>query len=92
MTIRSFTKLLLGTLLLLATITAVLIVFAAQRRRLLVETQQRHLLSYQLAEELRQSSDDLTRLARLYVVTGDPKYEQYYWDVIAILNGLETQI
>ncbi|MGP8251516.1 MAG: PAS domain S-box protein [Terracidiphilus sp.] len=91
MTIRSFTKLLLGTLLLLATITAVLIVFAAQRRRLLVETQQRHLLSYQLAEELRQSSDDLTRLARLYVVTGDPKYEQYYWDVIAIRNGLEPR-
>jgi hypothetical protein len=30
-------------------------------------------LSYQAADELRQSSDDLTRLARTYVVTGDEK-------------------
>src|SRR5215813_5716851 len=27
--------------------------------------------SYQLADELRQSSDDLTRMARLYAVTGE---------------------
>lgn len=43
--------------------------------------------SYLLADELRQSSDDLTRLARTYVVTGDAKYEQQYWDVLAIRNG-----
>ena len=29
--------------------------------------------SYLLADEMRQSSDDLTRLARTYVVSGDPK-------------------
>ncbi|MDN3578591.1 methyl-accepting chemotaxis protein [Chitinimonas viridis] len=43
--------------------------------------------SYLLADTLRQSSDDLTRLARTYVVTGDPAYERQYWDVIAIRNG-----
>ena len=43
--------------------------------------------SYLLADELRQSSDDLTRLARTYVVTGDAKYETQYWDVLAIRNG-----
>lgn len=43
--------------------------------------------SYILASELRQSSDDLTRLARTYVVTGEPKYETQYWDVLAIRNG-----
>ncbi len=43
--------------------------------------------SYLLADELRQSSDDLTRLARTYVVTGDASYEQQYWDVLAIRNG-----
>jgi methyl-accepting chemotaxis protein len=43
--------------------------------------------SYLLADELRQSSDDLTRLARTYAVTGDPKYEKMYWDVLAIRNG-----
>ncbi|VEF25564.1 Uncharacterised protein [Shewanella baltica] len=34
--------------------------------------------SYQVADELRQSSDDLTRLARTYAVTGDEKYENVY--------------
>jgi methyl-accepting chemotaxis protein len=43
--------------------------------------------SYQLAGELRQSSDDLTRLARTYVVTGDPAFEAQYWDVLAIRLG-----
>ncbi|GJI95794.1 methyl-accepting chemotaxis protein [Duganella caerulea] len=43
--------------------------------------------SYLLADELRQSSDDLTRLARTYVVTGDPKYEKEYLDILDIRNG-----
>jgi len=43
--------------------------------------------SYLLADELRQSSDDLTRLARTYVVTGEAGYEQQYMDILAIRNG-----
>ena len=35
------------------------------------------LQSLLLADELRQSSDDLTRMARTYVVTGEPRYKQY---------------
>jgi len=43
--------------------------------------------SYLLADELRQSSDDLTRLARTYVVSGDAKYEIQYFDILDIRNG-----
>lgn len=43
--------------------------------------------SYLLADELRQSSDELTRLARTYVVSGDPMWEQQYLEVIDIRNG-----
>lgn len=43
--------------------------------------------SYIVAAELRQSSDDLTRLARTYVSTGDSRYEDTYWEVIGIRNG-----
>jgi methyl-accepting chemotaxis protein len=43
--------------------------------------------SYLLADELRQSSDDLTRLGRTYVVTGDASYKQQYLDILAIRNG-----
>lgn len=45
------------------------------------------LLSYKLADELRQSSDDLTRLGRTYVVTNDPFYEKQYHDILDIRNG-----
>src|SRR5689334_4166290 len=43
--------------------------------------------SYLLADELRQSSDDLTRLGRTYVVTGDRSYKKQYLDVLSIRNG-----
>ncbi|CAN7499682.1 methyl-accepting chemotaxis protein [Bosea sp. LjRoot90] len=43
--------------------------------------------SYLLADEFRQSSDDLTRLARTFAVTGNPRYEQQYLDVIAMRSG-----
>ncbi|MTI09120.1 methyl-accepting chemotaxis protein [Curvivirga aplysinae] len=47
--------------------------------------------SYLLADELRQSSDDLTRLGRTYVVTGDEKYEKQYFDILDIRNGLKPR-
>jgi diguanylate cyclase (GGDEF)-like protein/PAS domain S-box-containing protein len=40
-----------------------------------------------LANELRQSSDDLTRMARSYVATGTSVYKQYYQDIIDIRDG-----
>ena len=43
--------------------------------------------SYLLASELRQSSEDLTRLARTDVVTGDPKYEQQYQESLDVRGG-----
>jgi methyl-accepting chemotaxis protein len=43
--------------------------------------------SYQLADQLRQSSDDLTRMVRTYVATGNPEFEREYWAVLDIRNG-----
>jgi methyl-accepting chemotaxis protein len=40
--------------------------------------------SYLLADELRQSSDDLTRLARTYVVSGDVEWEKQYFEILDI--------
>ena len=47
--------------------------------------------SYLLADEMRQSSDDLTRLARTYVVTGDPRWEQQYLELLDIRNGTKPR-
>jgi signal transduction histidine kinase/CheY-like chemotaxis protein len=41
-----------------------------------------------LADELRQSSDDLTRMARTYVVTGDKQFKEQFQTVLDIRNGV----
>jgi methyl-accepting chemotaxis protein len=51
------------------------------------ETQTRRTTSLLLADELRQSSDDLTRLARTFVVTGEAKWEEQYFAILDIRNG-----
>ncbi|MDD2881860.1 MAG: EAL domain-containing protein [Rhodoferax sp.] len=47
--------------------------------------------SFLLADELRQSSDDLTRLARTYVATGDPRFLAAYQTVLAIRDGRQAR-
>ena len=49
--------------------------------------EERHGEALALADLVRQTSDDLTRMARTYVVTGDPVYEQYFLDILAIRRG-----
>ena len=44
--------------------------------------------SFLLADELRQSSDDLTHMVRSYVATGDPVYKKHYQEILAIRDGL----
>jgi len=43
--------------------------------------------SHNMVAELRQSSDDLTRMARSYVVTGDERYRLHYQEIIEIRDG-----
>lgn len=66
------------------TATFALYVFAEWR---LDQANERRYQSYLLADELRQSSDDLTRMVRSYVATGNPKYRQYFHEIIAIRDG-----
>ncbi len=65
----------------------VLSFLAFWNQQILSVAQDNRYASYRLANELRQSSDALTRLARTYVVTGDPAYEREYWHILAVRNG-----
>ncbi len=47
--------------------------------------------SYQTAIELVTSSEDLTRLARTYIITGNKKYQQEYWDIVNIRAGKKAR-
>ncbi|MFZ4857236.1 MAG: sensor histidine kinase [Desulfuromonadaceae bacterium] len=48
-------------------------------------------ISHDLADQLRQSSDDLTRMARTFVVTGDIRFKKYYQEILDIRNGSKPQ-
>lgn len=50
-------------------------------------TAQVRLQSMLLAEEMRQSSEELTRMARNFVATGSPEYRQRYQSVLDIRDG-----
>ena len=43
--------------------------------------------SFRLADSMRQSSNDLTQMVRLYVATGDARYRAYYEEILAIRSG-----
>ena len=72
-------------LIVLATLASFVLYQRAQNQ--LSQAYEARYQSYLLAEELRTSSDDLTSLARLYVVTGDLKFRQEYNDVLGIRAG-----
>jgi CHASE3 domain sensor protein len=41
-----------------------------------------------LADELLHTSDDLTRMARSYVITGNPIYKRYFLEILNIRKGV----
>nr|WP_245213926.1 hypothetical protein [Rhodoferax sp. AJA081-3] len=47
--------------------------------------------SVRLADELRLSSDELTRMVRSYVATGDTTYKKRFQDILAVRDGLQPR-
>jgi len=72
-----------GTLLLVA---AAFMFYVWTEKRIDQANQLRY-ASHNLVEELRQSSDDLTRMARTFVATGDPRYRKNYQEIVDIREG-----
>ena len=67
---------------------AVILGFLALTQRDVARTERSRSDSAEIADELRQSSDDLTRMARLYVSTGAPRYRVWYDEILDIRDGL----
>ncbi|RIX41927.1 MAG: response regulator [Rhodocyclales bacterium GT-UBC] len=86
----SFPKRLALTVFLLVGLVVTFAIYAKAEKEIdrANEHRQRSLL---LSEELRQSSDDLTRMARTYVITGTPDYKTHYHDILAIRDGLKPR-
>lgn len=87
MSIRALLILVFGT------IIAVLVGMVALSRAIvasgeaLERVEEQRYRSYKLADEMRQSSDDLTRMARTYVVTAEQRFRDYFEEVLSIRDG-----
>ncbi|PIE90711.1 MAG: hypothetical protein CR997_04670 [Acidobacteria bacterium] len=69
----------------------VLVMLLLNNQNKLQNEEDKRFQSFVIAYEFRQSSRDLTRLARTYVVTGNPKYENMYNDIIAVRDGKKNR-
>lgn len=67
-------------------IVAILYFIVQHKQELDKHNEHRHQL-YILANELKQSSDNLTRYCRTYILTGDTAWENKYWHELAVRNG-----
>jgi two-component system sensor histidine kinase/response regulator len=64
-----------------------LVVRIRDNQERLVGSEERRGASVKIAEELKQSSDDLTLMARLYAETGDRSFHDRFHEVLGIRNG-----
>ena len=87
MNIKNFTKFSNVALVLLLTSIGALVIHSLSIRENMNQGELHRLEALLLADELLQSSDDLTRMARIYVTTGEPIYEHYFTVILDIRNG-----
>lgn len=60
----------------------------AKSNNTLIKAEANRTLSTYLSEHLRHTSDNLTQMARTYSVTGDDKYEKYFYEILGIRDGI----
>lgn len=75
-----------GALAMLVVIALLIVGYTAAEQDLSGQRDKR-LQSLELSDELRQSSDDITRMVRTYIVTGDETYKEYTNEIIGIRDG-----
>ncbi|WAJ36343.1 diguanylate cyclase [Pseudomonas sp. GOM7] len=85
-----FTRYLYAMLAVVLMLGLAFVVLLLEQARYQEAVEQRR-LSLNLAEELRQSSADLARMMRSYVITGERRYLDHFDSVVAIRDGLQPR-
>lgn len=87
MTLRLLLSLFLTGTILVSAATVWLVVEMNAALNRVANADQLRFSSILLADEMRQSSDDLTRFARMFVQTGDERFLDYFAQILAIRHG-----
>ncbi|HEX5923035.1 MAG TPA: ATP-binding protein [Baekduia sp.] len=85
--IRGLLKGLLGVVVVLAVLLSIVTLLQVRTATKRSQAERQRVTSFRLSDGMRQSSNDLTRMVRLYVTTGDPRYRRYYDEILAIRSG-----
>jgi len=91
MTIRRTFEVVTGAYLVVATALGAVTGYLFFNQRHLEESQRARFVGYLLVDELRQSSDMLTRFARLFVATGEARYRDDYGDLLALHRNQQVR-
>lgn len=91
MSIQRLFTLIFAAIIAVATILSFLVMAMINNQRSLSKSEENRYQSYLLADELRQSSDDLSRMARTFAVTGESRYAILYQQILSIRNGQEPR-
>lgn len=87
MTIKRLVLVIFTSMLVFSISLAVLMLAMHENQKNLLDSHDARYQSYLLADQLRHSSDDLTRFSRTYALTGDTRYRDHYFEVLAIRSG-----
>ncbi|PTR16581.1 signal transduction histidine kinase [Nitrosospira sp. Nsp2] len=87
MNIRNVTNFSNIALTLLLTSIGILVFHSLSIREDIYQSERHRLEALLLAEEMLHSSNDLTRMARTYVATGNPIYKRYFLEILEIRDG-----
>lgn len=91
MNIRNVTNFSTIALVLLLTSIGILVFHTLSIREDIYQSERHRLEALLLAEEMLHSSNDLTRMARTYVATGNPIYKRYFMEILEIRNGIRPR-
>lgn len=80
-------KLFASAIILLLILMGLIVLKALRIQEEVILSEQKRFRSLLIATELFQSSEDMTRMARSYVSTGNQIYEKRYFDILDIRNG-----
>lgn len=91
MSVRSIFKLVYGVILAMLVMLGIVAFLMLRTQMDLEKSQEVRYQSYLTADELRESSDDLSRLCRTYVSSGESHWEDQYWEILDIRNGKKAR-
>ena len=87
MSIKNTLYIILSLLLTAVFTSFILLFFILKTEDQVIQSEQLRAKALFLADSVRQSSDNLTTMARNYTVTGEPRYRKYFNQIIDIRNG-----